>query len=206
METSPLQVETQLLERKCGQQTEPSLFQPNSSMIPYDREELTQSSEDLESKGLSSPWTERKVQHSDKCHRAFTRCFAQHCPVQCACTSQFCTPSTAQPVWALERGSENGLGIAGSISNNCAALKDICVEALWCLQVNHYLQSEIYAQGFGIPTVTLIPQSATKHSGVLSAFKNPHLSKFLKWSFMWGEKPLLDISATLFFHGFSFTW
>lgn len=42
-------------------------------------------------------------------------------------------------------------------------------------------------QGFGIPAVTVILQSATKHSGVLSAFKNPHLSKFLKWSFMWGE-------------------
>lgn len=189
-------METQLLERKCGQQTEPSLFQLNSSIIPYDREELTQSSEDLESKSLSSPWTKSKVQHSDKCHCVFTRCFAQPCPVQCACTSQFCT---AQPVWALEGGSAHGLGVPGDTSNNCAALKDICVEGLWCLQVNHYLQSGIYAQGFGIPTVTFIPQSATKRSRVLSAFKNPHLSKFFKVELHAGRKPLLDISATLFF-------
>lgn len=106
----------------------------------------------------------------------------------------FCTPSTAQPVWTLERGSAHGLGIPGGTSNNCVALKDICVEAIWCLQVNYYLQSGFYAYDFGIPT--LISQSATKYSGVLSVFKNPYSDVF-KVELYVGGKPLLDISVTL---------
>lgn len=65
--------------------------------------------------------------------------------------------------------------------NHYSELKYICEEAIWWLLVKLCLQSEIYTQGLGIPSVTIIPQSGTRYEALSSG---ENLSGHLCWSLL----------------------